>query len=435
MKLEKDVLIVGSGVAGLYCALNLNPELNVTVISKSTMDNNNTYLAQGGISTALNEEDIKPFVEDTMKAGRYENREEAVQVLAEESIENISQIVEEYGMPLDMEDGKIDYTREGAHRVNRIVHCKDNTGEIVFKTLYKAALTRKNIEMIEDATLLDIITEDGKCIGARVFKDGEEVHIFAKDVVLACGGIGGLFKNSTNQRHLTGDGIAIALKNGVEVENLNYIQIHPTAFYEENSNGRRMLISESLRGEGALLKNKDGERFVEELLPRDVVSHAIFEQMKKDGTDYVYLDARHLGEEYLKNRFTFIYNGCLERGTNIGKDLIKVSPAQHYFMGGIHVDLNSKTTMEHLYAVGEVSCTGVHGANRLASNSLLEGLVFSKRAANDINSHIKDTELVTKELPNLECSVDELMKENKMKVIDEIVKISEDFDYELFDCR
>ena len=435
MKLEKDVLIVGSGVAGLYCALNLDPELNVTVISKSTMDNNNTYLAQGGISTALDEADIKPFVEDTMKAGRYENREEAVQVLAEESIENISQIVEEYGMPLDMEDGKIDYTREGAHRVNRIVHCKDNTGEIVFKTLYKAALTRNNIEMIEDATLLDIITEDGKCIGARVFKDGEEVHIFAKDVVLACGGIGGLFKNSTNQRHLTGDGIAIALKNGVEVENLNYIQIHPTAFYEENSNGRRMLISESLRGEGALLKNKDGERFVEELLPRDVVSHAIFEQMKKDGTDYVYLDARHLGEEYLKNRFTFIYNGCLERGTNIGKDLIKVSPAQHYFMGGIHVDLNSKTTMEHLYAVGEVSCTGVHGANRLASNSLLEGLVFSKRATNDINSHIKDTELVTKELPNLECSVDELMKENKMKVIDEIVKISEDFDYELFDCR
>ena len=435
MKLEKDVLIVGSGVAGLYCALNLDPELNVTVISKSTMDNNNTYLAQGGISTALDEADIKPFVEDTMKAGRYENREEAVQVLAEESIENISQIVEEYGMPLDMEDGKIDYTREGAHRVNRIVHCKDNTGEIVFKTLYKAALTRNNIEMIEDATLLDIITEDGKCIGARVFKDGEEVHIFAKDVVLACGGIGGLFKNSANQRHLTGDGIAIALKNGVEVENLNYIQIHPTAFYEENSNGRRMLISESLRGEGALLKNKDGERFVEELLPRDVVSHAIFEQMKKDGTDYVYLDARHLGEEYLKNRFTFIYNGCLERGTNIGKDLIKVSPAQHYFMGGIHVDLNSKTTMEHLYAVGEVSCTGVHGANRLASNSLLEGLVFSKRAANDINSHIKDTELVTKELPNLECSVDELMKENKMKVIDEIVKISEDFDYELFDCR
>ncbi|WP_300279542.1 L-aspartate oxidase [Peptacetobacter sp.] len=435
MNLQKDVLIVGSGVAGLYCALNLDPEINVTVISKSTMDNNNTYLAQGGISTALNEDDIKPFVEDTMKAGRYKNREEAVQILAEESIENINQIVEEYKMPLDMVDGKIDYTREGAHRVNRIVHCKDNTGEIVYKTLYKEALTRKNIELIEDACLLDIITDNNKCIGAKIYKDNEEIHVFAKDVVLASGGIGGLFKNSTNQRHLTGDGIAIALKNGVEVENLNYIQIHPTAFYEENSNGRRMLISESLRGEGALLKNKDGERFVEELLPRDVVSHAIFEQMKKDNTPYVYLDARHLGEEYLKNRFTFIYNGCLERGTNIGQELIKVSPAQHYFMGGIHVDLNSKTTMEHLYAVGEVSCTGVHGANRLASNSLLEGLVFSKRAAKDINKHIKETELITKDIPNLEISVEELMKENKMKVIDEIVKTSEDFDYELFNCR
>ncbi len=435
MNLQKDVLIVGSGVAGLYCALNLDPEINVTVISKSTMDNNNTYLAQGGISTALNEDDIKPFVEDTMKAGRYKNREEAVQILAEESIENINQIVEEYKMPLDMVDGKIDYTREGAHRVNRIVHCKDNTGEIVYKTLYKEALTRKNIELIEDACLLDIITDNNKCIGAKIYKDNEEIHVFAKDVVLASGGIGGLFKNSTNQRHLTGDGIAIALKNGVEVENLNYIQIHPTAFYEENSNGRRMLISESLRGEGALLKNKDGERFVEELLPRDVVSHAIFEQMKKDNTPYVYLDARHLGEEYLKNRFTFIYNGCLERGTNIGQELIKVSPAQHYFMGGIHVDLNSKTTMEHLYAVGEVSCTGVHGANRLASNSLLEGLVFSKRAAKDINKHIKETELITKDIPNLEISVEELMKENKMRVIDEIVKTSEDFDYELFNCR
>lgn len=435
MNLEKDVLIVGSGVAGLYCALNLDPELNVAVISKSTMDNNNTYLAQGGISTALDEDDIKPFIEDTMKAGRYENREEAVEILAKESIENINQIVEEYKMPLDMVDGKIDYTREGAHRVNRIVHCKDNTGEIVYKTLYKEALTRKNIELIEETCLLDIITDENKCIGAKIYKDGKEIHVFAKDVVLASGGIGGLFKNSTNQRHLTGDGIAIALKNGVEVENLNYIQIHPTAFYEENPNGRRMLISESLRGEGALLKNKDGERFVEELLPRDVVSHAIFEQMKKDNTSYVYLDARHLGEEYLKNRFTFIYNGCLERGTNIGKDLIKVSPAQHYFMGGIHVDLNSKTTMEHLYAVGEVSCTGVHGANRLASNSLLEGLVFSKRAAKDINEHIKETKLVTKDIPNLDISIEDLMKENKMKVIDEIVKTSEDFDYELFDCR
>lgn len=433
--MKTDVLIVGSGVAGLYCALNIDNSKKVTVISKSKVDNNNTYLAQGGISTALDEEDIKPFVEDTLKAGRYKNRVEAVEVLAEESIENISQIVEEYGMPLDKVDGKIDYTREGAHRVNRIVHSKDNTGEIVFKTLYKEVLKRNNIEIIEDASLIDIISENNACVGARIYKDEKEIHVFSKATVLATGGIGGLFKNSTNQRHLTGDGIAIALKNNIEIENLKYIQIHPTVFYEENSNGRRMLISESLRGEGAVLRNKAGERFVDELLPRDVVSHAIFEQMKKDNSEYVYLDATHLGEEYLKNRFTFIYNGCLEKGVNIGKEMIKVSPAQHYFMGGIHVDLDSKTTMDNLYAVGEVSCTGVHGANRLASNSLLEGLVFSKRAAQSINRTISDDEIDEKDIPSLEKNIEDIFCENRKMVIDEIIKSSEDFDYELFDYR
>ncbi|TQQ85784.1 L-aspartate oxidase [Peptacetobacter hominis] len=433
--MKTDVLIVGSGVAGLYCALNIDNSKKVTVISKSKVDNNNTYLAQGGISTALDEEDIKPFVEDTLKAGRYKNRVEAVEVLAEESIENISQIVEEYGMPLDKVDGKIDYTREGAHRVNRIVHSKDNTGEIVFKTLYKEVLKRNNIEIIEDASLIDIISENNVCVGARIYKDEKEIHVFSKATVLATGGIGGLFKNSTNQRQLTGDGIAIALKNNIEIENLKYIQIHPTAFYEENSNGRRMLISESLRGEGAVLRNKAGERFVDELLPRDVVSHAIFEQMKKDNSEYVYLDATHLGEEYLKNRFTFIYNGCLEKGVNIGKEMIKVSPAQHYFMGGIHVDLDSKTTMDNLYAVGEVSCTGVHGANRLASNSLLEGLVFSKRAAQSINRTISDDEIDEKDIPSLEKNIEDIFCENRKMVIDEIIKSSEDFDYELFDYR
>ena len=435
MRSEVDVLIVGSGVAGLYCALNLDPEVNVMVLAKLDVDNNNTYLAQGGISTALNKEDVAPFVEDTLKAGKYKNRVEAVQVLAEESMENIDQIVEEYGMPLDKVDGKIDYTREGAHRVNRIVHCKDNTGEIVYKTLYKAAKERKNIEIVENACLLDIITKDGECIGARVYKDDKENHVFAKDVVLATGGVGGLFKNSTNQRQMTGDGLAIALRNGVEVENIEYIQIHPTAFYEEIGNKKRMLISESLRGEGAYLKNRKGERFIDELLPRDVVSHAIFEEMKKDGNSYVYLDARHLGEEYLKNRFTFIYNGCLERGTNIGKEMVKVAPAQHYFMGGIHVDLYSRTTMNHLYAVGETSCTGVHGANRLASNSLLEGLVFSKRAALDINSHVKETEIRTADVEDLNVNVEDLQRENRKMVIDEIIRNSEEFGNELFDYR
>ncbi|MFL8673539.1 L-aspartate oxidase [Clostridioides sp. GD02404] len=432
MNLEQDVLIVGSGISGLYCALNLDKNLNVLVVSKSTIENNNTYLAQGGISTARNIDDIESFVEDTMKAGQYKNRVEAVQVLADESIENVGQIVD-YGMPLDRENGEIDYTREGAHSVNRIVHSKDNTGEVVFKTLLKEAKTRENITLIEDAYLLDILKDGNKCIGARIFKSQREIHVFSKVVVLATGGIGGLFKNSTNQRHLTGDGIAIALKNDIKIENLEYIQIHPTAFYEENSEGRRMLISESLRGEGAKLLNKNKERFVDELLPRDVVSKAIFEQMEKDNSPYVYLDATHLDSEYLINRFSFIYNECLTRGTDITKEYIKVSPAQHYFMGGIHVDLDSKTSMENLYAVGEISCTGVHGANRLASNSLLEGLVFSKRAAKSINSVMDEIKVEFIDIPDMDIDIEKIKKENKILVIKEIERTSEDFGDELFD--
>ncbi|HBG5343529.1 TPA: L-aspartate oxidase [Clostridioides difficile] len=432
MNLEQDVLIVGSGVSGLYCALNLDKNLNVLVVSKSTIENNNTYLAQGGISTARNIDDIESFVEDTMKAGHYKNRVEAVQVLADESIENVGQIVE-YGMPLDKENGEIDYTREGAHSVNRIVHSKDNTGEVVFKTLLKEAKTRENITLIEDAYLLDILKDGNKCIGARIFKSKKEIHVFSKIVVLATGGIGGLFKNSTNQRHLTGDGIAIALRNNIKIENLEYIQIHPTAFYEENSEGRRMLISESLRGEGAKLLNKNKERFVDELLPRDVVSKAIFEQMEKYNLPYVYLDATHLDREYLINRFSFIYNECLARGIDITKEYIKVSPAQHYFMGGIHVDLDSKTSMENLYAVGEISCTGVHGANRLASNSLLEGLVFSKRAAKNINSVIDNIKVKFIDTPDMNIDIEQVKKENKILVIKEIERTSEDFGDELFD--
>ncbi|MCC0716103.1 L-aspartate oxidase [Clostridioides sp. ES-S-0077-01] len=432
MNLKQDVLIVGSGVSGLYCALNLDKNLNVLVVSKSTIENNNTYLAQGGISTARNIDDIESFVEDTMKAGQYKNRVEAVQVLADESIENVGQIVE-YGMHLDKENGEIDYTREGAHSVNRIVHSKDNTGEVVFKTLLKEVKTRENITLIENAYLLDILKDGNKCIGARIFKSKKEIHVFSKIVVLATGGIGGLFKNSTNQRHLTGDGIAIALRNNIKIENLEYIQIHPTAFYEENSEGRRMLISESLRGEGARLLNKNKERFVDELLPRDVVSKAIFEQMEKDNLPYVYLDATHLDNEYLINRFSFIYNECLARGTDITKEYIKVSPAQHYFMGGIHVDLDSKTSMENLYAVGEISCTGVHGANRLASNSLLEGLVFSKRAAKNINSVIDNINVKFIDTPDMNIDIEQIKKENKILVIKEIERTSEDFGDELFD--
>lgn len=412
-----DVLVVGSGVAGLYCALNLREDLDVMVVSKDKMDCTNTSLAQGGISVARDFEDVPFFAEDTLKAGRYKNDVQAVEVLTKESIENVGYLVS-LGLDVDKdEEGNWDYTKEGAHCVNRIIHTQDNTGENVEKTLVKNACERKNLRISEDTFLVDIIERNNKCIGAILLKDKEQINVFAKFVVLACGGIGGLYKNSTSQRILRGDGLAVALRHDIELKDINYIQIHPTAFYDESDDERRFLISESVRGEGGKLYNVNGEKFVDELLPRDVVSEAIFKEMKKTNTPYVYLDISFLNSKYLKNRFSTIYNKCLEKGTDITKEPIKVSPAQHYFMGGIKVDLNSKTSMENLYAVGETACTGIHGANRLASNSLLEGLVFSKRAAKKINESVDDFNLSKVDIDEIYTSRDEIEEENRILVV------------------
>lgn len=415
-----DILVVGSGVAGLYCALNLRQDLDVMVISKDKIDCTNTSLAQGGISVARDLDDVPFFTEDTLKAGKYKNNIQAVNVLTKESIENVDYLVS-LGLNVDKdEDGNWDYTKEGAHCVNRIIHTQDNTGENVEKTLVKNSFQRKNIRISEDTFLVDIIERNNKCIGAILLKNKEQINVFAKFVVLACGGIGGLYKNSTSQRILRGDGLAVALRHEIELKDINYIQIHPTAFYDESGDERRFLISESVRGEGGKLYNINGERFVDELQPRDVVSDAIFNEMKKTNTPYVYLDISFLNEEYLKNRFSTIYNKCLEKGTDITKCPIKVSPAQHYFMGGIKVDLNSKTSMKNLYAVGETACTGIHGANRLASNSLLEGLVFSKRAAKDINENIDQFNLTKVNIDEIYTSREEIEEENKRIVVNAI---------------
>ena len=412
-----DVLVVGSGVAGLYCALNLREDLDVMVVSKDKIDCTNTSLAQGGISVARDFEDVPFFAEDTLKAGRYKNDVQAVEVLTKESIENVDYLVS-LGLDVDKdEEGNWDYTKEGAHCVNRIIHTQDNTGENVEKTLVKNACERKNLRISEDTFLVDIIERNNKCIGAILLKDKEQINVFAKFVVLACGGIGGLYKNSTSQRILRGDGLAVALRHDIELKDINYIQIHPTAFYDESDDERRFLISESVRGEGGKLYNVNGEKFVDELLPRDVVSEAIFKEMKKTNTPYVYLDISFLNSKYLKNRFSTIYNKCLEKGTDITKEPIKVSPAQHYFMGGIKVDLNSKTSMENLYAVGETACTGIHGANRLASNSLLEGLVFSKRAAKKINESVDNFNLSKVDIDEIYTSRDEIEEENRLLVV------------------
>ena len=415
-----DVLVVGSGIAGLYCALNLRQDLDVMVVSKDKIDCTNTSLAQGGISVARDLDDVPFFMEDTLKAGKYKNDIQAVNVLTKESIENVDSLVS-LGLDVDKdEDGNWDYTKEGAHCVNRIIHTQDNTGENVEKTLVKNAFERKNIRISEDTFLVDIIERSDKCIGAILLKGKEQMNVFAKFVVLACGGIGGLYKNSTSQRILRGDGLAVALRHEIELKDINYIQIHPTAFYDEFGDERRFLISESVRGEGGKLYNINGERFVDELQPRDVVSGAIFNEMKKTNTPYVYLDISFLNEEYLKNRFSTIYNKCLEKGTDITKEPIKVSPAQHYFMGGIKVDLSSKTSMKNLYAVGETACTGIHGANRLASNSLLEGLVFSKRAAKNINESIDEFNLTKVDIYEIYTSREEIEEENRLIVVNAI---------------
>ena len=415
-----DVLIIGSGVSGLYSALNLDSNLDVLVVSKGKIDCTNTALAQGGISVARNKEDIPDFIEDTLKAGQYKNDLDAVKVLTSESIENVEQLVS-LGLKLDLdENGNWDYTKEGAHCINRIVHTNDHTGEDVEKTLVKNVLTRKNITVYEDTFFVDIIEDDNKCIGAILLKDNEQINVFSKYVILACGGIGGLYKNSTSQRILKGDGLAAAIRHNVELKDINYIQIHPTAFYDETEDERRFLISESVRGEGGILRNVNGERFVNELLPRDVVSAAVFEQMKKTNTPYVLLDISFLDPDYIKNRFSLIYENCLAKGTDITKEPVKVSPAQHYFMGGIKVDTNSQTSLDRLFAVGETSCTGIHGANRLASNSLLEGLVFSKRAANVINNSIDNTELITKPVNTVDKTIEQIAAENKKLVVEAI---------------
>lgn len=257
--------------------------------------------------------------------------------------------------------------------------------------------------------------KNNKCVGGVLIKDGETIEISAKAVVLATGGIGGLFKKSTNQRELTGDGVAIAIKNGIKLKDVDYIQFHPTVLHKGKENERRFLISESLRGEGAKLYNSKGERFVDELLPRDEVTDIIEKELKKTGDECVYLDITSLDSEYIKSRFPSIYKECLKFGIDITKDRIPVSPAQHYYMGGIAVDLNGQTSMENLYALGETACTGVHGKNRLASNSLLEGLVFARRAADLINETIKSTESGNADGSTYTLEIDKLSVINELK--------------------
>ena len=369
-----DVVIVGTGVSGLFHALNLPEDKRILMLTKADLESSDSFLAQGGICVMRDE---------TMKAGHYENRKESVDIMIRSSREIIDDLVS-YGVDFEKKNGEFCYTREGAHSKPRILFHEDITGKEITSKLLAQVKKRANVEILEYTTMTDIIEEAGKCCGIYAAEQGgDQLKIEADYTIFASGGIGGLYEHSTNFPHLTGDALEVAKKHDIRLEHLDYVQIHPTTLYSEKP-GRRFLISESVRGEGAVLYNKDKERFVNELLPRDVVTKAIREQMAKDGTKYVWLSMEHIPEEIILKHFPNIYEHCLEEGYDVTKECIPVVPAQHYFMGGIWVDRNSHTSMAHLFAVGETSCNGVHGANRLASNSLLESLVFAKRAANCI---------------------------------------------------
>ena len=383
-----DVLIIGAGAAGLNCALHLPERMQALVVCKGGLKESDSFLAQGGICVLRDEGDAQGYFEDTMRAGHYENDPDTVRCMIAHSRETIEELIS-FGVRFARgEDGGLAYTREGAHSRPRIVFHADCTGKEITSRLLRAAQRRTNLALRPYTTMVDLLfAADGACLGAalRDNRSGEVFLAYAGNTVLATGGVGGLFAHSTNYRILTGDGVGAALAHGVAADHLDYVQFHPTTLYTQKR-GRRFLISESVRGEGAQLLNGAGERFVDELLPRDVVTAAIREQMRREGSDHVMLDLRTVrgGAHTLMQHFPGIVRRCRQEGFDVFSAPIPVVPAQHYFMGGVKSDLSGRTGAPHLYAVGETCCNGVHGRNRLASNSLLEALIFARRAAADI---------------------------------------------------
>lgn len=423
--MRTDIVIVGCGVAGLYAALTLPGDKQILIITKSDLKSSDSFLAQGGICMLKDEDDYHSFFHDTLVAGHFENNLESVDIMIRSSQDTIRDLIH-YGVDFEKKDGKLCFTREGAHSTNRILYHEDITGEEITSKLLAKVKERENITLMEYTTMVDLMKQDNTCYGIIARNQKGTVFPIQSDcTLLACGGIGGLYQHSTNFPHLTGDGLAVCLKHGVELLNPDYIQIHPTTLYTQKP-GRQFLISESVRGEGALLYNKDGQRFVNELLPRDLLTKEIRKQMEKDQTPYVLLDMRPIGKDTIMRHFPHIYYRCLEEGYDPIKECIPIVPAQHYFMGGIKVNRYSMTSMNRLYAAGETSCNGVHGANRLASNSLLESLVFAKRAA----LHMTENELQNESAP-YEPQINEtlysdsyaLQTEYKQTVLNEIERM------------
>ncbi|MCX8082059.1 MAG: L-aspartate oxidase [bacterium] len=382
---EVDFLVVGGGIAGLIASLELK-NFKTLILYKDGLSETCTYNAQGGIAGAIAPWDSpEQHKKDTLNTGCGLSNEEAVDILVKEGIKSINEIISS-GLTFDKEGNDYHFTREGGHSCRRILHINgDGTGKAIAEFLYKKVSVEKNIKILHSHFLIDLISDENKVEAALVY-DEKRKKVFiikAKAFILATGGAGNIFQETTNPTVITGDGIAIAYRCGAELMDLEFYQFHPTTFYQAGA--PRFLISESIRGEGGILINSKGERFMSnyhpmrELAPRDIVTRAIIDQMKLTGSNCVYLDLKNINYN-LKKRFPSIYNFCKDYGIDIQKNPIPVRPSAHYFMGGIKTDIWGKTSIENLYACGETACTGVHGANRLASNSLLEGLVFGTRA-------------------------------------------------------
>lgn len=403
-----DILIVGTGCSGLYFAMNIPDSYKILMVTKKEAELSDSFLAQGGICMLKDESDYDSYFQDTMKAGHYENDIYSVEIMIRSSPEVIADLIS-YGVHFQRnEDGSLAFTREGAHSHKRILYHEDITGQEITSHLLNKVRQKKNVTIMENTPLVDLIVENDVCLGGVIEISKQKTKVYAKKVILATGGIGGLYQHSTNYRHLTGDAIELAKKYKIELKNLDYVQIHPTTLFTRE-NERSFLISESVRGEGAKLLSVHGERFVDELQPRDIVAEAIFKQMEKDHSEYVYEDLRAIDPQELKAHFPHIIEHCKEKGYDVFKEPIPVVPAQHYFMGGIKVDYDSHTSMKHLYAVGETACNGVHGKNRLASNSLLESLVFAKRAAKRVVKSLAEKEKFMFDQATLKLNVDPLI--------------------------
>ncbi|MBE8724354.1 L-aspartate oxidase [Flavobacterium hungaricum] len=424
--LKTDILIVGSGISGLFFAMKTakkRPDLSLVIMAKETAKNTNTRLAQGGIAvvTDLSADSFEQHIKDTLEAGGGHCDEEIVKMVVHQAPERLKELLE-IGTSFDKnEEGKWDLGLEGGHSQNRILHHKDNSGLEIEQKLLKIIKQLPNVELWENHQVIDLNTDTKKdkttCSGAFFYdkKHNRIKYIRARTIVLCTGGCGQLFENTTNPKIATGDGVAMAARAGAQIEDMEYIQFHPTALYSKSQNPL-FLISEAVRGFGAYIVNEDQKRFLfkydarGELATRDIISQAIFKELQYSAQDYMYLDCRHLDQDAFSYHFPMITSHCNENGINLKKDLIPIVPAAHYQCGGIKVNQNGRTGVKNLYAIGECARTGLHGKNRLASNSLLEALVFAHQASEDIDKTIAaftySSKIVIPKFPKAEQSND-----------------------------